>query len=370
MLLKPFTLAAAGLAVATQAFLLPPEISQADIDTASSLSAIQAIIPEHVLLNVSCPGCLLPTKGRHHGVGIETPAKPSHLELGFSIDHSHGLDRLIVNGYPLYPKVDPFSASLKALVAPDGCLRSAIKELRGHRPRPRVEQELGYQLSVSQRANNADVGLALYALDLQIIEVGDVFVDGIPNVHILLVKDVATGALAIGSIETTESTTAIAALTDKQECTSFLCKWLAIMKDNMAKMKGKPCHGKMRGGAKGPRPHHEHHHHKGRPNKMEGEMPQHSWDQLFKNIAHGILLPIAVGIVAGVSVSLIGMMVGTLVISVWRVFFRRPSHRRRHSRSHSRSHRKAPKTEVAAAEVEEKSGLIEHQDPPPSYDEE
>ncbi|KAH8907774.1 hypothetical protein BR93DRAFT_565640 [Coniochaeta sp. PMI_546] len=375
MLLKPLTLAAAGLAAATQAFLLPPDISQSDVDTVSSLPHVEALsIPEHINLNLSCPGCLLQTKGRHHGVGAETsPARRSHLELAFSIDHSESPDRLLVNGYPLFPKANPFLDSLKAAVVPDNCVRTAIKELRGHRRRPQPQQELGYQLSVGQRATNPEDGLALYALDLQIIEVGDAFVDGIPNVHITLVKDIATGALAIGSVETTESTTAIATPMDKQaECSTFMCKWLAIMKDNMAKMKGKPCHGKMRGGAKGPRPHHEHHHHhKGRPNKMEGDARHHSWGQLFKNIAHHILLPVAVGIVAGVSVSLIGMMVGTLIVSVWRLFFRRPSHRRRsHSRSHSHSHHKAPKTEVAAAEAEEKSGLIEHQDPPPSYDEE
>jgi hypothetical protein len=52
------------------------------------------------------------------------------------------------------------------------------------------------------------------------------------------------------------------------------------------------------------------------------------------------------------------MVVGTLIVSVWRFFFRRPS--RRHS------HHKAADKEVAF--TEEKSGLIEHQDPPPSYE--
>jgi len=375
MLLKPLALAAAGLAAATHAFLLPTEVSQSDVDIVNSHPGVEAlVIPQHVNVNLSCPGCLLQTKGRHHGAGTETkPAKRSHLELAFSIDHSQGLDRLVVNGYALFPKANPFLSPLKASLVPDDCVRSAVKELRGHRRRPRPQQELGYQLSVGQQTTDSEDGLALFVLDLQIIEVGDAFIDGIPKVHITLVKDITTGALAIGSIEITESTTAIDTPMDKQEeCATFMCRWLAIMKDSMAKLKGKPCHGKMRGGAKGPHPHHEHHHHhKGRPNKMEGDVRHHSWGQLFKNIVHHILLPVAVGIVAGVSVSLIGMMVGTLIVSVWRIFFRHPSHRRRsHSHSHSRSHHKAPKSEVAAAEVEEKSGLMEHQDPPPSYDEE
>jgi len=383
MLLKPFSLAAAGLAVATQAFLLPPEISQSDIDIVDSLTAgVEAFsVPQSAVVNVSCPGCLSRGNVGHHGAKAASE-KPSHLELAFAIDHTETGDKLIVNDFPLYPKANPFLYTLKAPLVPDGCVRTAIKELRGHRPRPFPQQELGYQLSVSQRAMNAEDGLALYDLSLQIIEVGDVFVDDIPMVQITLIKDVDTGALAIGGVTKAETATSTPA--DKEEeCTTFMCRWLAALKDGMAKVKG--CHGKMRGGAKDSRPHrhhgghhhHEgHHHHKGHPNTEGGDRHHrtghhHTWGQLFKNVVQHIVLPIAVGIVAGVIVSLIGMMVGSLVVTVWRTFFRRPSHRSRaHSHSHSHSHSKAPTEEVAAAEVEEKSGLMDHQDPPPSYDEE
>ena len=377
MLLKPLSLAAAGLAVATQAFLIPPEISKSDIDVVDSLTAgVEAFsVPQSAVVNVSCPGCLSHGNEGHHGAQAASD-KPSHLELAFSIDHTEPADRLIVNDFPLYPKANPFLYTLKAPLVPDGCMRSAVKELRGHRPRPFPQQELGYQLSVSQRATNAEDGLALYDLALQIIEVGDVFVDGVPTVQITLIKDVNTGALAIGGV--TKSETAAPTPGDKEEeCTTFMCKWLAAMKAGMAKVKG--CHGKMRGGAKDSRPHHHHgghHHHKGHPNAEGGDRHHrishhHTWSQLFKNVVQHIILPIAVGIVAGVIVSLIGMMVGSLVVTVWRTFFRRPSHRHHsHSHSHSHAHSKAPAEEAADADVEEKSGLIEHQDPPPSYDEE
>lgn len=376
MLLKPLTLAAAGLAAATQAFLLPPDLSTtSDVPSVQTSPDIVSLLGRgHVNLNVSCPGCLelLHTKGGHHGVGAaKSPAKQSHLEFDFSIAHIQGRDSLVVNGFPLYPIPD-FSETLKAAVVPDGCVRSAVKELRGHWRRPLPPQELLYKWSVFEKMADPRSGIALYYLDLQVAGIDGTFVDGIPNVHIELWQN-KHGDLAIFHVFETESKRPILKPSDEQgECTTFMCKWLATMKDNMAKMKGK-CHGKMRGGAKGPRPHHEHHHHKGHPHKMEGDAHHRSWGQLFKNIAHDILLPVAVGIVAGVSVSLIGMVVGTLIVSVWRFFFRRPSHRRRHSRSHSHSHRKAPKAEVAAADVEEKSGLMEHQeqqDAPPSYDEE
>ncbi|KAB5547179.1 hypothetical protein GE09DRAFT_202187 [Coniochaeta sp. 2T2.1] len=365
MLLKPLTFATAGLVAAAQAFLLPPTVSESDIDIVNSLPDVDALsVPQHIHLNVTCPGCLQLAQGKHHDFTAAVE-KPSHLELAFSIDHTSDGDRLVVNGFPLYPKANPFISTLKSAVVPNDGLRPAIKELRGHRPRTCPAKVLGYQLAVRQQAASQEDGLALYSLDLQIIEVGDVFVNGIPNVHIQLVKDITTGALVIGSIETTQSETAddTPAVTLDEECTTFVCKWMTSMKDAAKKMKGK-CHGKMRGGAHGARPHHGGHHgghhgHQGRPHRMD----HHSWGRLLKDIGQHVLLPVAVGIIAGISVSLIGMMVGTLIVSVWRVFFRRPSQRR-----HSHSPHKAPMSEEDAADGEEKSGLMEHQDPPPTYD--
>ncbi len=61
------------------------------------------------------------------------------------------------------------------------------------------------------------------------------------------------------------------------------------------------------------------------------------------------------------------MMVGTLIVGLWRVFVRRQSffHQRRR---HGHCHHKASQKEAAVAE--EKSGLMEHQDAPPSYEDE
>jgi hypothetical protein len=363
MLLKPLAIAAAGLAAATQAFLLPPEISQSDVDIVDALPQVETYaVPGLINLDLPCPGCLLYTKGKI------VSDKPNHLQLAFSVDRSLGYDRLRVNDFTLYPNASPFVETLRAPLRSDE--EPAVwKKLRGHRPHGRHSPKLGFQLAAQQSPTKGEDGLALVLLDLQIIEVGEAFVDGIPNVHIKLVKDITTGALVIGSIETTESNTAITTPLDKQrECNTALCKWLAIAKDSMAKMKGKPCHGKMRGGAKGPRPHHDHHHHGHHaPHRHNGDGNHHKMSQLFKNIAAHILLPVALGIVAGVSVSVIGMLIGTLIVSVWRALFRRPSHRR--SRAHSRSH-KASKKEVAVAEVEEKAGLMEDQDAPPSYEDE
>jgi len=62
------------------------------------------------------------------------------------------------------------------------------------------------------------------------------------------------------------------------------------------------------------------------------------------------------------------MMVGTVVVCLWRFFYRRQSpFARRHCRRRGHS---CHKTNVAEAAVvdEEKSGLMEDQDAPPQYE--
>lgn len=365
MLLKPLTLATAGLAAAAQAFLLPPKISPAGIDVVSALREIPKAdsVTVSKTLYVPCAGCVVQTKHKHPSANAATD-KSLYLELRFDIQKKLEQDRLMVNGFELFPSTEAF----------EHVLRGAIVEAQadhGFQVTSRLDHtSLGYSLTVNTEAQ--EDGLALLLLDFQIIQVGHAFVNGIPHVQIKLVNDMTTGAMAIGSVETTESQTLLANPMDKQEeCTTFMCEWVAIMKDSMSKV-GKPCHGKKMGastkGSRPQRPHHNHHHSKHPKGDFDGR--HHSWGQLFKNIAAHILLPVAIGIVAGVSVSLIGMAVGTLIVSVWRVFFRRPSHRRTRSHSRAHSHNKAPKQEIAAADGEEKSSLIEHQDPPPSYEEE
>jgi len=65
----------------------------------------------------------------------------------------------------------------------------------------------------------------------------------------------------------------------------------------------------------------------------------------------------------------IGMAVGTLIVSAWRTFVRRPSHHHHHHRRHHS--RKSVQLETAV--VEEKDALmdnVEPEDEPPAYEDE
>lgn len=63
----------------------------------------------------------------------------------------------------------------------------------------------------------------------------------------------------------------------------------------------------------------------------------------------------------GVTASLLGMVVGHLVVFVWRALFRHGSNQRYYSELHQE--------EVAEEEGDDESkGLVEHQGPPPVYE--
>jgi len=394
MLLKPLTLAAGLLAVpATQAFLLPPEVSDADVQVASTIESIGAQVAETQVVNVECPGCpILLTSRRGKDVQVYID-RPSHLQLTFLVDHQPDHDRLLVNGFALYPSEEMVLTTLSALQIVD----REDKEKR-HRPehdhhdrehhrRPHkltpLPQELGFGLQVNRTQKDADAQFELVELELQIIAVGTAFIDGIPNVKVKLVKD-AEGRLLMSQIEKGEPKKMVdhpGSGADTPACSTVLCKWLSFVRAKLEKLKSlkgfKNCHSK--GGMKPPvssdAPHHHPHHpHPDRPAADSWRAPyqEHRWGKLLKHMASHILLPVLIGIVAGVSVSLVGMAVGTVIVSLWRILFRRRTsgsssgHRRRHS-SHSHHHHKAARKE--AAFEEEKSGLMAYQDAPPSYEE-
>ncbi|KUI58994.1 hypothetical protein VP1G_06232 [Cytospora mali] len=355
MLLRPL-LAAAGLTAVTQALLLPPEITSHDIDILESIPIESIAISKTQTIN------------------LDSPAG----------------DRLMLNDFELYPHSDPFT---NVLIAPQVAEKPKHEKdkhgehqkehdenefkalLSHHKSRPKegnfvVEQQLGFSLGIHPVENTTDEGLDLIVVDLQIIEVGSVFVDGLANMRINLIKT-PDNQLLIGKIEQTPSETVSTPMEEDKECTTTLCKWKAIVADQLNKMKMHGCAGMM--GAKAGHAHahgdahpHQPHGHNGLFDKPNG------WTLLFRKLTSHIVLPVLVGIAAGVSVSIIGMIVGTVLVGFWRKFVRGqsffPQHRRR---SHSgASHHKAARMEAAAAE--EKAGLMqeEAEELPPAYEDE
>lgn len=356
MLLKPLVLAASAAAI-----LIVPEVTESDegVFRALPIEAESLEIPASALaqsVDLPCRQC----RGRD-----------THLKMDFAVEDS---TRLTLNGFELYPKADPWHGDLTAAV---------IRGSGVHR-----ERRLGYSLAVNHEGMDEEQGLGVVAVDLRVIEVGTRFVDDIPTVKIRLIQ-APTGDIMIASVNVMETDGA-----DKPKCDTFLCRIEGMFDHTWNKVKGgfKGCGG-MRGHHKGKgNGHHKHPHEKpehrkgpmisdSRPNpgtQKHQELRHHSWSELIESVTSYVLLPVLLGITAGVGVAMYVpklrlalyrmLTVSSLAMFLGSVVFRLA----RYFKGDTDEAFVCPFRKAAASEAivddAEKSGLMEHQDPPPQYE--
>ncbi|KAL1894362.1 hypothetical protein Sste5346_005861 [Sporothrix stenoceras] len=229
-----------------------------------------------------------------------------------------------------------------------------------------VKVPLGYAMQTMAVGQDESNGMEVVALSLEIIEVNGVFVQGIPAVTIRLIRRPEGGLMiarvdvANNEAEKTEEK-AVEALPGKDRmdalkeeldaCTNILCRWKAIISSGIKAHRG-GCAGKAIAKAfggdadnkeDGEEKPHRHHHHKGHHHEDDSEksdedkenkeekphrhphhkLREHSWKQLAAKVATQILLPVLMGIVLGIFTTVVGVAVGSLLVSAWRLLFRR-----------------------------------------------
>lgn len=352
----------AGVTLATisQAFLLPPTISKSDSDVVNALPFDAAIDAEGRMLAVDCPGCPVSAQdvrgGRHDLKGV------NRLLFNFSVSHDNGLDRVLLNGHQFYP-ID-MESSLERLTAPQ-----LIKSSEGNWVQA-AEPDLGYALRIHKpisyfKQDEIDLLIAT----LEIIEVGNTFVDTVDNIE-LKILTTPSGKLMIGDAQVTPSppkSHLTNPTVDGQECTTVLCKWRAIMADKLSALK-KGCDGKAHPTSHNNRPqghghqrphgHHGGHGGHGRPHRFSHK--HHSITGFLRGVVLHVVIPVIIGVVAGITASLVGMIAGHIAIFMWRLLFRR---------GFQSQYTKVQQEEFVVEEgIEEDKSLIQHQGPPPVYE--
>ncbi|THV45949.1 hypothetical protein BGAL_0433g00020 [Botrytis galanthina] len=363
--------AGAALATLSQAFLLPPAISESASDAIDSLSFDAAIEAEGRILAVDCPGCPIAAdtfdaRGRRHGLkGL------NRLMFNFSVSHDDGLDRVLLNGLQFYP-ID-MDSSLERLSAPQMIKTTDNKWVEA------AEPDLGYALRIHKPISYSKQDqIDLIMATLEILEVGNTFVDTVNNIE-LKILTTPSGKLVIGDAQVVPSppkSHLSNSVDDGQECTTVLCKWRAIMADKLSALK-KSCGGQAQPtshnsrpqGHGRPRPHGHHGGHgghrghgghgaHGRPHRFSHK--HHDIARFLRGVVLHVFIPVIIGIVAGITASLVGMVVGHVVIFMWRLLFRRGS---------QSQYTKVQQEDVGVEEgIEEEKGLIQHQGPPPVYE--
>jgi hypothetical protein len=283
-----------GLVATTNALLLPPDLPVAENDVITTLPVPTRIdvdiaiaqVPESRTLALKCPGCL--RHGPRHRKEI-----PSHLKLDFGIESADGADRLIVNGYELYPNPDPLRKALTAPVLPDMFNRNmgVPPRFKGGPNRPQRIQPLGFGMQTQTITTDDEDDLQLINVEIQIIEVGNVFIEDIPNVQVKLLKT-PSGKLAIGNIDTIDAT-ANGSVEKQKVCSTMLCRWKTLFFEKLSRVLNlKGC------GSRPARPaHHGGHGHSPRPHHSR-------LGKVFTVLVMNVLLPIALGLAAGLSAGL------------------------------------------------------------------
>ncbi|KAH7037248.1 uncharacterized protein B0I36DRAFT_313621 [Microdochium trichocladiopsis] len=375
------SLIAAGLAVAsTNAILLPPDVSIADEDTFSILPhptsddlATLMAVGKETSINLNCPGC--PVRKHHRNGKVSThTAIASHLELAFVVQEVDGQDALLINGLPVFP--DALAATYQPLTArlvPD------FKKKNHDFVQHNEPEVLGFGIVTRPVHADSENAMELFAVYLQIIEVGGIFVQGIQAVEALVIKT-PENKLMLVEVNVADAHAAPTGRpsSNTQECSSLLCQVKNMFKGIFSDFGIKPCSknkspvmtGEIVGDAdEGMREgHHRPEHHRHGHGYGHHGPKHHSWGHLLTSIATDILFPIAFGVFAGVTASVIGMMVGTFIVHVWRVCVRGGGRCPRRLAAEG-SHKAA--TEEVVAE-DEKVGLMAQQEEdieaPPAYD--
>ncbi|RDA89671.1 hypothetical protein CP533_2946 [Ophiocordyceps camponoti-saundersi (nom. inval.)] len=275
----------------------------------------------------------------------------SKLKLEFKVEHG---SRLLLNDHPFYPRPDPPAGDLVATLI-DG-------------DRHDEDKTLGYGLAMTPGKTDVYNQLQLVDLDLSIIQVDRQWVDNVPIVKTHVIKTV-TGDLFIQDIELQENT--------KASCTGIICR-AKSMAENMVNALGRlrGCvmrHGHRLGGLPG-FPHMT----EADKDELDDMMPpsttggdehRRNWRLLLANIASHIILPVLMGVTAGVGVAVLAMVLCSVVIRLHRLV---KSKRARRAQRAGGCCRKKQASRREADPVE-KIGLmeaLESEELPPQYQDE
>jgi hypothetical protein len=331
----------AGLAVVSQAFLLPPSISSSDTDIVNTLPFEVESEAIGQALDLPCMKCPVATS---QGWVRDVESK---LRLQFSIHDDIDTDKLYLNGFQIYPAQVAQSDPLTALqLAANADENSFLPNLR-----------LGYELRITPVVKSEQDQLELINIQLQIIEIANKFVDGLESVELKLLKT-PSGKLMIGDLKTAPTTNP-----GSKDCKSLVCKLRVILANKLGQLKPK------KGGCMKTRPHKAASHPEGGRHGHGSHGPHrhhnhHGLARFFhalKSIALHILIPVFIGVVAGFTASLIGMIVGQAVVFLWRTFYRR-------GRKGAYSKVQQDETTVSRKGGDEAQAFLEHQGPPPVYE--
>jgi hypothetical protein len=253
---------------------------------------------------------------------------PNYLVLNFTV---HDNSRLLVNGRQIYPTQFPVP-HYQARQVPasvdlvDYAITETMVDVTG-RQSPFHNANIGTAVKIDKLGRTPQ-DLELLKIKFIVGQFENKFVDGLDMVDIELA--VSGGKAFIKDLTTSPDAPSIepGKPLSEQQCTSWplLCKYKSMIagsatalpaqparKHNCAHHRGQRRPQTMQGG-----PHRHHHHHHSNSHRYN----RNSWLQKFARTAASFtmnfLIPVLVGMTAGLTVSLIGVVIAHALLSLWR----------------------------------------------------
>lgn len=264
------------LAAPAAAFVIIPEISNHDEDIFRTLPVFDDVVSYDINREA----------GLAQGIAVPcTECNGKDTQLNFDFEASNS--KLLLNGFELYPDPDPWGDDLSAsVVQGNGNAR--------HLP-------LGYNLAVYSKGRSSEDMMELVEVEIQVIGVGNHFVETVPPVNVELIK-APSGEVFIGKVNIDKSPE-----TEDDKCETMWCrtqKLFEIAWDRMKSLKGchNSAHADLVDSAEevddtidylyGPGA------------DRDPDMKPHDWSSLLWDVASHVVMPVLMGVTAGVFVAL------------------------------------------------------------------
>ncbi|KAI9790052.1 MAG: hypothetical protein M1835_001231 [Candelina submexicana] len=328
-----------ALAFGASAFLIPSIIPN-DVDRFEGLGHL-GVDPHHHILRLECSDCSYAESDGKGGFDwVENMA--NSLVFEFQVQRTpDSPDTLMLNGVPLYPInlggfAEPLSAPQlrsDALLSDANIMRSPVVGLSYTMEAHTTPIESG-----ENGPDVAEVHLHILALNDQAVNVDTVVLT------ILTPKDITKGSMMIVRVTTLheERKPAEKGGPEVEECTRspLICKWEAIFKSKLQGLKASA--NKLKESAKGIKKpfkgcnfgkkqwekiksgdHHEGPHGPYYPHHRQHRL--HGLRGVFQKIGRVVMhvvVPILIGIAAGITASLFGMAIGHIMVLCWMKFKR------------------------------------------------
>ncbi|CAD6501823.1 BgTH12-02069 [Blumeria graminis f. sp. triticale] len=282
------------------ALLIPPAISEYDLEVSKTISEKDAVAMERRMVQVNCHTRPAMTKSQE-----EDQSSKIALHLNFTVLHDD-VDYLLLNGHQIYP------VDLNPILSQHSIIVPQINRIDQSAWKFQSSGTLGIKMNHQNlNSHNKRDQLSLVIIKISMLQVSNVAVDKSPVIHIELIST-SSGKFMIQDIRVHPSEKVdTASGKDVQRCASLSCEWQATVANFITSTKSAL------------RSHHFRQY--SRLNRIRQTHRQGNDYSFLNGIFFHVIVPILIGGTVGILASVLGVFIVQMALYTWKMLFRRKS---------------------------------------------